>query len=137
MKYNIRYVQRFWEKVEKTDGCWLWLGYCNPKGYGYYYDGYGTNRVHRFAYRVLVGEIPDDLEIDHLCRVRNCVNPKHLETVTHRVNCRRGVGSKTHCAQGHEFTPDNTRTYRQRTCIACVRARNTRYRLVGRVERWA
>ena len=86
---------RFWQYVDKTDTCWLWKGYTNPRGYGVYSFGYKaahrTVRVHRYAYEQLVGPIPNGLELDHLCRTRVCVNPRHLEPVLHTENLRRGA----------------------------------------------
>jgi hypothetical protein len=86
--------------------------------------------AHRFAYEWLVGPIPEGMELDHLCRNRGCVFPPHLEPVTHRENCLRapGVASenvvKTHCPQGHEYTPENTRIIPStggRLCKSCQR----------------
>jgi HNH endonuclease len=110
--------ERFWRKVEKTEACWLWTAHISPSGYGIFkYDGTPKN-AHRYAYQLLVGPIPEGLEIDHLCRVRNCVNPEHLEAVTHLENVRRGVyvampiltrinAEKTHCKYGHPFSGNN------------------------------
>ncbi len=69
------------------------------------------------------GPIPEGLELDHLCRVRHCVNPDHLEAVTHRENIRRGLGGpRSHCINGHEFTPENTSLKRGwQACRACSR----------------
>lgn len=132
MTYNKKYINRFWEKVEKTPDCWLWTAHINEKGYGYFYDGSRMKRVHRFSYEVVVGKIPKDTEIDHTCRVRNCVNPDHLEPVAHQENCIRGVGSKSHCKQGHEFTKENTIRYglvKQRGCRVCRNNASRKYRL--------
>jgi hypothetical protein len=69
--------------------------------------------AHRFAYSVLVGPIPDGLQIDHLCRNEMCVNPEHLEPVTQRINMLRGTGpqavnaQKTHCPKGHPLSGNN------------------------------
>lgn len=71
---------------------WLWAGSCNKKGYGRFWFHGGSKEAHRVAYRLLVEEIPEGLEIDHLCRIRNCVNPAHLQPVTPEVNYRRGRG---------------------------------------------
>jgi hypothetical protein len=87
-----RHVKKgeFWERVEKTGGCWLWTGSRNGGGYG----NYGGKGAHRYAYELLKAPIPPGLVIDHLCRVRHCVNPDHMEPVTQSVNCRRGDTGK-------------------------------------------
>lgn len=79
-------TERFWSYVIRADGCWGWSGPMNRNGYGKL--GIGQKRVaaHRFAYQLLVGEIPEGLEIDHICRVRSCVNPQHLQAVTRKEN---------------------------------------------------
>lgn len=97
-------------------GCVIWLGRMRPNGYGTF-SYRGINRgVHRIAYELESGPIPDGLQIDHLCRVRSCINPAHLEPVTNAENTRRGLRPiqlkearerATHCRNGHEFTPDN------------------------------
>lgn len=126
-----RAIDRFMAKVEVDEnGCWLWTAYRNPKGYGKFGFG-GGNRVvmaHRWAYGHFVGPIPVEHEIDHLCRVRSCVNPDHLEAVTHRVNLLRGdtVTAKhaatTHCPKGHPYDDVNTAVYDgSRQCRACRR----------------
>lgn len=78
-------AERFWAKVRKTATCWLWRGATNKSGYGNFWDGERNVSAHRFAF----GEVPEGLEIDHLCSVRNCVNPDHMEAVTHAENVRR------------------------------------------------
>ena len=122
-----------------TNECWLWAGYINELGYGqHFYTVDGKTKyvyAHRLMYEELVGAIPQGLVIDHLCRVRCCVNPKHLEPVTASVNTLRGEGvgvnkRKTHCPRGHEYTPENTQ-YRNtgwRVCRTCNRARLERQR---------
>lgn len=107
-------ASRLWDKVDKTDTCWLWTGYTTPDGYGVMAgeregDRNRTSGVHRVSYELLVGPIPAGLEIDHLCQVRNCVNPDHLEPVTRDENARRAGVRQTHCISGHEFTEQNTR----------------------------
>lgn len=118
----------FWDRVDKRDdGCWLWLGPLTPKGYGRTYHKGRVQFVHRIAWSLSGRELADGLELDHLCRVRHCVNPDHLEPVTHRENTLRGDtvtarnAAKTHCVKGHRYTPDNTRMYRgSRYCRTCV-----------------
>ena len=132
-------AERFWEKVKKSDTCWLWVGNLNEAGYGYFHLAPPRGRrvkAHRYAYEALAGPIPDGLQLDHLCRVRNCVNPAHLEPVTVRENTRRGMspaakhGAKTHCVHGHEFTPENTYVIPGspgwRRCRTCQREINRR-----------
>lgn len=123
---------RFWVKVHRgaPEECWPWLASGNGKGYGQFYLHGKSVLAHRFAYELVVGPIPVGLHLDHLCRMRRCVNPAHLEPVTNRENILRGVGAtarnatKMHCPQGHEYTPENTRVYRdRRNCVTCLEAR--------------
>lgn len=108
--------QRFWEKVDRQGNgdCWPWLGCLGTGGYAMFWNGERNMHAHRFAYELLVGPIPEGLVLDHLCRVRHCVNPAHLEPVTHAENIRRGEGwagqhaRKTHCPQGHPYDEENT-----------------------------
>lgn len=130
----------FWDHVmpEPNTGCWLWAGVWNKKGYG-------TLRsigAHRISYQIHKGPIPENYQIDHLCRVRCCVNPQHLEAVTLQENVARGeVGQynarKTHCRNGHEFTPENTRwSGNERGCRTCVvLLKRVRRRALGLTER--
>lgn len=103
-------AERFWRQVYKTGDCWNWLGARNVSGYGKFWTIDGrTVRPHRWAYEHEVGPIPDGLQLDHLCRNRGCVRPDHLEAVTSKVNTSRGGNAqKTHCRNGHEYTPENT-----------------------------
>ena len=128
-------IDHFMSKVEKTDSCWLWKGTIDRKGYGQYtIPRSGGKKVgaHRYAYQIFKGMIPQGREPDHLCRVRHCCNPEHLEAVTRSENLRRGlVGHKiaeiqrlkTHCPQRHLY--DDTNTYRnpdgKRVCRQCAR----------------
>jgi len=122
-------IGRFWAKVEKTDGCWLWKAARDLNGYGRIAYAGKEWKAHRLAYTVVVGPIPEGLTLDHLCRVRHCVNPAHLEPVTNRENLLRGNGwagrhaRKTHCPQNHPY--DEANTYRMgangRGCRTCAR----------------
>jgi len=105
--------QRFWEKVNKTETCWLWQA-VKINGYGQFnVKSRKRTYAHRFSYELLKGKIPESKYLDHLCRVRNCVNPAHLEPVTHRENVLRGEGraaknsKKTHCPKGHPYSGYN------------------------------
>lgn len=115
---------------EPMSGCWLWEGTVSRTGYAMTSGRKGSNLVHRVMYEQRYGPIPVGLTLDHLCRVRSCVNPDHLEAVTMRENCLRGVGitarqaRQTHCKQGHELTPSNIYPNRKgRFCIRCARDR--------------
>ena len=81
---------RFMERVDQTDSCWLWTASADRYGYGRFFVGNGQYvQAHRHSYERFVGPIPPGLQIDHLCRVKHCVNPQHLEPVTHGVNQQR------------------------------------------------
>jgi hypothetical protein len=134
---------------EPNSGCWLWMGNTAPNGYakvGRRHDGGGwtTANVHREVYKIVIGEIPAGLDLDHKCRVRCCVNPSHLEPVTRQENMRRmsAAGfsnrqkmlSKTHCKRGHAFDEGNTRWFPSpatgrpaRQCRACWTVARHRY----------
>jgi hypothetical protein len=130
---------RFWAKVDRSAGpdrCWPWLAYRSSNGYGRIDVGGRIDYAHRIAYELTHGDIPAGLHIDHLCRVRECVNPGHLEPVTALENTRRGMAPTTiaardgRCRRGHEFTPENTlRNGTKRRCRECrnagLRARRT------------
>lgn len=126
-----RLPERFWDKVspEPMTGCWIWAAATSAGGYGTFTVHNRTVRAHRLAYERLVGPIPDGLQVDHLCRVRRCVNPNHLEPVTQRENLMRGEGSpaqnarKTHRKRGHLLAGDNLFIKPQgwRQCRICMR----------------
>lgn len=127
-------LRRFIERIRVADSCWEWLGDQYSNGYGRFSLGDAEWLVHRLAYACMVGPIPVDLTIDHLCNNRLCVNPNHLAIATRAENARRGDGSPkpTHCPQGHEYARENVRhnTDGSRHCRACdrERARKKRFR---------
>jgi hypothetical protein len=96
-RYTCKHVPtvRFWAKVEKTDGCWLWRACIDYHGYGQFKLGGLTKLSHVIAWTWENGPVPDGLELDHLCRNALCVRPSHLEAVTHAENVRRGKASAT------------------------------------------
>lgn len=118
---------RIASKINDTGTCWLWTGATNGKGYGSVgILGSGTSALaHRHVYELLVAEIPDGLALDHLCMVKSCVNPEHLEPVTREENASRYARTITHCAKGHELAGDNLVTLTRksgtvrRVCRAC------------------
>lgn len=111
--YSLTVEDAFFERVLKTETCWLWQNKPAGNGYGSFRFKNVRYSAHRFAYELLVGPIPQGLHIDHLCRVRHCVNPSHLEAVTKRVNTLRGTGPtaqrarQTHCKRGHPLSGAN------------------------------
>lgn len=108
-------------------GCWIWMGTLRG-GYGRFSLGRKQVSAHRHAYLMAGLDIPKGFELDHLCRIRSCVNPKHLEPVTHAENVRRGNSGKyilarTHCPYGHPYDESNTEIRKSgaRRCRECFR----------------
>ena len=119
---------------EPNSGCWIRLKALTPAGYGVIRINYELFYAHRLSYEAFKGPIPKDREIDHLCRSTWCVNPDHLEAVSHRKNCQRGIcgevnarrmRAKTHCPYGHPYSGDNLyikpNTPGHRDCRTCLR----------------
>lgn len=137
---DTRLPLRFWNKVEVRQAsqlvatpCWVWVAYVMPKqGYGMFRWDLKTCLAHRVAYQTLVGQIPKGLEPDHLCRVRTCTNPDHMELVTRQVNVLRGEASaakfarRTVCGKGHPLSGTNLIPCRLkhglRKCRTCYNA---------------
>jgi hypothetical protein len=140
-------MDRFMSKVSKTETCWLWGGMLAKDGYGLFcFAKRKTVSAHRWVFTELIGPIADGNEIDHMCFVRNCVNPEHLEQVSHAENVARSIANgnyagrheigkfqaaKTHCKRGHEYSKENTYIDTHsggRRCRACMKAaRERRY----------
>jgi hypothetical protein len=126
-----------WTYKDPNSGCWLWLGAANKDGYAKSENSAypGETLGHRLSYLYHVGSIPDNKEIDHVCRVRCCVNPSHLEAILHVENVRIGENywrKKTHCINGHEFTQTNARFVvsagrKRRICKQCDAKRQFNY----------
>lgn len=137
-------IDRFWKKINKNGlvpihkpelgPCWIWTAFIDAAGYGRIH---GTGRdssvlfAHVISYELVNGKVPSNLELDHLCQVRKCCNPNHLEAVTHQINAIRGKGLTMHlhrsgfCKRGHLQGPGKT-CYRRWTrkvvyCHACRR----------------
>lgn len=141
---------RFWSHVCKTDACWLWTGFIGPNGYARFRIG-GTGSqhegAHRYAYQLYYGPIAPGNQIDHLCKVRHCVNPQHLEQVSPQENNARSNSpsaqnaTKTHCPRGHIYDKNNTyidKHHGNRNCKQClvINKRNRRARLKAQGVHW-
>lgn len=132
-------ADRFWAKVEMepTSGCFIWMGKRKPNGYGVFWlDEERVVYAHRFAYELAKGPIPVGLQIDHLCRVRACVNASHLEAVSQQENLHRGEGiaaqhaRKTHCKWGHHLALIGPLKWRRcQTCLILRRNAQRRPRV--------
>lgn len=138
---NLLLRLRFCPPTTLPTGCVEFTGALDSLGYARVIKDSRSQMVHRLAYELCVGPIPDGLTIDHLCRNRACVNPGHLEPVTHRENVLRSNNPaainarKTHCKHGHEFTEENTlvsKNGRNRQCRKCAKARSVAFRKARR-----
>ena len=131
---DVPLIERVLRRSERVEsGCWLYQGSLDSGGYSCLRIGQRNDRGHRITWQAANGEIPEGKHIDHLCRIRSCVNPEHLEPVTVRENTfmrALWVGDlpkQTHCPNGHEMTPENI--YHRpdngsRQCRACIRNRS-------------
>ena len=137
-------LERFFHYVEFTDTCWLWHGSMFPNGYGQFpIKREKGHLAHRWFYEKMYGPIEDGLDLDHLCRVRHCVNVfQHLEPVTRLENLTRGVGiiaeqlKRTHCPKGHPYSDENTYMDQgtHRKCKECNRVRCRTYKARRKIE---
>ena len=149
MKLEQSDYKRFMDKVlQVPNGCWLWCSTISGCGYAYFTLNYKMIRAHRIAYQLFKGDIPTGLQIDHLCRNRDCVNPEHLQPVTCSENLRRGLTGKinnpqtkkTQCPNGHPLIEGNLTRYTKsigfRRCLMCNREyhRNYQRRLRAKKE---
>ena len=133
MSPTISELQRISKKFQISETkCWLWQGSLSPTGYSYIGYRGKTHRGHRLLYQMLRGETPKELVCDHLCRVRHCINPYHIELVTQRENLERGLSlvPEDYCKRGHKMEGDNLYfipTRGARTCRACRVYRRKKY----------
>lgn len=131
--------KRIWKFVEKKGPlptnkpelgyCWVWKGAKHGKGYGHFnWSSRQKTMAHRAMWRILVGEIPESLQLDHLCLNTFCVNPVHLEPVTNTENMARAVTNRKFCRNDHDLTIEGTvMVGKRRMCVRCNRERFARF----------
>lgn len=133
----IQLPPRFWAKVDKNgpNGCWLWTSARSRGGYGAYWNGKRERaaRAHRLAYRAIIGDIREDLQLHHICCNPTCVNPLHLQAVTPKIHAATKLHHEltiTHCPQGHEYSVENTyyTPKGHRYCRMCHRRKMNEWR---------
>lgn len=129
--------------LDPHSGCWIWMGAISSGGYGQTWNPRTRKpiRVHRLTFILAGGEIPDGLELDHLCRVRSCCNPAHLRAVTHRGNMLAPgslsftvrEAAATHCPHGHPYAGNNLLLHNGwRYCRECKRMWDREYQRARR-----
>ena len=128
--------EKFWSRVKKTENCWLWTGTHVEQGYGYFSLRGKSVLAHRFSYQLKFGNIPAGLQLDHTCRVKDCVNPAHLEAVTHSENQRRKWGyrnntPKTKCVRNHPLNKESIYVDKRgrKSCKSCKALSSKQYQL--------
>lgn len=127
-----RLPARVWAKIDQTGPCWRWTG-CTSGGYATVHWEGRMRYAHRVVYERLVGPIPPGADIDHVrsrgCVHLDCVNPGHLEAVTHSENLRRAHDRRASCVHGHAYTPENTyvKPNGSVACRICSRAAQARF----------
>ena len=141
-------AEKFWKKIKKTEGCWLWTGAKNSHGYGYVKRRGKTYRTHRYVWEIMKGHIPSGVCVLHCCDVRNCVNPEHLYLGSYSDNAydahRRGhrsyshlKGSKHGMAKLDESKVKVIKTYLENgfTCLSLSKVYQVSPATISRIKR--
>ena len=143
IEIDLKSLKKFFSRIEVKGVCWEWKA-AKSHGYGSSWLNGKQIRAHRISYELFKGEIPKGYEIDHLCRNKTCVNPDHLEAVTHRENLNRSPctiytinSKKTHCPKGHELTGNNLLKLNppnRRNCRICYNRYKKSWRRRGQIR---